>query len=294
MALVGITHDAGNLSEYTSTSGTGLSAVAGAGLNSTAAGLSVEITTTANRYAYKDFTAATSRYLRGRFYFDPNSPGTFTNGNVLSLVELQTSAASIRAQFRLYKTGGAFYARASVRDDVSALHETGDYAVTDAPHLFEFLITRATSNVAVDGTFAIWVDGDLKETITGIDIYDLAQPTRLCAGAVRSVTDTIRGTIYIDEIDLVDDAAFTGAFTSSGTATGVSTAAAARRVDYVRTGLATGISVASAAESLAQVRTGLATGVSTASATAAAGYVGAPWRTEILFSKFRQRQQLRK
>lgn len=224
-------HFAADLSEFTSTSGAGITQAAGAGLAGTTGGVSITFSGTTAQYGYKTISVPASGKLRFRWYIDPNS------------ITIPASASFVTCC--AYANGGTpnilcgahliqgFAMRGFIFNDANAYTATAsDYAITDAPHYAELYLQRATGSAASDGSCAFYIDGTLKDTITGIDNYDAwSGITDLRGGAVSSIDSGTSGTFYFDEFKANDDGGAIGAYVAP------STGALHRLVSPVRLGM---------------------------------------------------------
>jgi len=161
----------------------------------------------------------TSDTIRSRFYFDPNGISTTDAEDIIDIATLATAGASQRGGIKFKVTsGGAYSLCALTKNDSAAPQSTSYYTITDAIHYVEFEVQRASSDVASDGHLKLWIDGDLKETIDNLDIYDLDRPTlwRLGAGCIPDDVPSANtsGTLYFDEALLNYDGDEFGAFSA--------------------------------------------------------------------------------
>ena len=209
--LFSINHNVGDLSEYDSsvTDGGDLSVTTAAALNGTAKGLSVTIDDATVIYGLKNFTW-TTQYLRFRLYFDPNTV-TMTNGDVFSIVDLQSSGGQESARVRLERTSSTYRITAGMRDDAGAYGTTPQQTISDAPHYIEVEFKRAATSVSVDGVTKLWIDGTLLSTVSNQDVFDVARPVKALIGAARGIDAGTSGTVFIDEIVFRDGSVEIGA-----------------------------------------------------------------------------------
>jgi len=192
-----------DLSDFTSTAGTGLSWSAAAALAGTAGGMAVAITDATARYGHKTFVQLAGTEYRFRFYLDPNSL-TMGAGNSFFVARVYDPTTSGRARVELSYSGG-YKITAAVRDDSLTKHATAAWSITDEPHYIEVLVTLASGGAANDGTLDLWIDGAHKEQVTGIDLFDLSQADRARLGPSYGLDAGTSGTIYLDEFVLRDD-----------------------------------------------------------------------------------------
>lgn len=153
--------------------------------------------------------AWTSRTIRYRHHFDPNGV-TLADTSARRIADLVVAGVDNSVETRLYSDGGGGYqiAARALTDDAGDT-ETAKYAITDAEHNIEVVLRRATSAVAADGELELWIDGTLKEAVTGLDIWDLARPnTARLIWLDGSSSDA--GDVYLDELEVRDTDATIG------------------------------------------------------------------------------------
>ena len=211
--IIDIDLETGDLSEFTSTvidggdlSWSASAAIAGQG------GLSVLIDDTTSIYGeYTLGTVSTTGILRARFYFDPNGlTMDQDNGHYIFNTKHTTSSGNDLCEVYLIKGATSYKIGALMYSD-SGSTGTSDYDITDEPHYIEVLLQRATGSTSNDGYLTLWIDGSLKETISGIDNYDQFASFGYCKiGATYGVDSATSGTYYLDELIVNDDGAEIG------------------------------------------------------------------------------------
>ena len=209
-----ITHDTGDLGEYsaTVTDGGDLSVSAGAALAGTRYGLSAVMNDTSPIYGRKVIALATTGVVSARAYVDPNGI-TMPAGSSFSFAWLINSTAQIVAHMQLVRnTGGTGYQlRATIVPDSGVVDHAVAQDITNAPHYLELRITRATSSTASDGRLDWWLDGVQQTPIIGRDNYDrFANVTDLVAGVPSHPGIGTSGTFHIDEIVLNNSGRYIG------------------------------------------------------------------------------------
>lgn len=215
--LFNITHEAGNLSEYSSTviDGGDLSAAAAAALAGTGYGLQCVIDDTTAIYGLTSISAPASQ-LRYRFYIDPNSLSMGSGENfVCSAIYGTHATVSLVAGCHLGWDGSSFEIRAFCFDDGNAFRGTSFYNISDGAHYVEVHLTRASAASANDGSISLYIDGALQQTVSAIDTYDafnLISSMRL--GAIVGIDAGTSGTLYLDEFKANDDGGEIGAVAS--------------------------------------------------------------------------------
>ena len=155
-----------------------------------------------------DVTAITSKNLRFRYYLDPNSV-TMDNAATQTMIQLKDTSqgAQNRSNTKLrYLTASGYQLDFDWKNDASSFHGALTVNITDAPHLVECEIVKATGASANDGQYRIWVDGVLGGEQTNIDLFTSFGFNRFMAGPILGGASTnTRGTLYIDQIIVNDD-----------------------------------------------------------------------------------------
>jgi len=229
--LIEINHEDNDFSEYTGIQqdGSDLAVSAGAALAGTNYGLSVTVNDVNNIFGYVTLgTPDASGVMRMRFYLDPNGISMASGwGNYIFNCKRASGGSDIGEVYLLW-SGTSYQLFFSLYDDVSST-DSSNYNITDAPHYIDVLIVRATTSGSADGYMSMWVDGVLKETISGKDNYDtFDQLGYLKWGCTYGARSDTSGTYYIDEIivnntgDPIGPAALIagqGSFTITGQAT---------------------------------------------------------------------------
>lgn len=211
--LFNVTHDAGDLNEYNSTvtdSGD-LSSSAASALAGSSNGMQALIDDTTAIYAVKNGITSTDDY-RIRFYLDPNGVSASSNDGV------KLWENDVHWIWMTY-SGSSWQISLNGYNDSYGTHSTSSYNISDEEHYIECAFHKSASGAANDGTMELLIDGVSKETITGIDVFDVWDNDMINAkfGCV-SVDASVSGTIYFDEYVMRDDSTEIGAV-SSGRAT---------------------------------------------------------------------------
>lgn len=213
--IIDIDHEAGDLSEWSSTVNDGgdLSAAVGAALAGSSYGMEVLIDDTTAIYGiYTLGTDDTSGVVRIRFYFDPNS---ITMGNSNHFIGALRSSSNIATIKMEYDSGTGYAIQAQLVAEGGTV-STSYYPITDAPHYIEIQVVRATTISSLDGTLDLWIDGDHKEQLVddNFNIFTLFRQLRL--GATSGIDSTTSGSYYIDEIVVNNDGSEIGAVGGGG------------------------------------------------------------------------------
>jgi len=199
-AIVNIDHETGDLSQYSGVlvdEGDMSASMNAAYAGSWGAQFVIDDTTVIYGYfELVEFPA--SNQLRWRFYIDPNNI-TIPVGDYIWIC--RTQGIRIYLQY----DGSDYFLRIHRYDDAGYVG-TDDVTITDDWVLIEVQLGRATSDVASDGTFNVWIEQNLESTDSALDNYDVLDisPFYVRLGA-PGVSGSPSGIFYIDEIVARDD-----------------------------------------------------------------------------------------
>lgn len=207
-----IDHSTGDLTQWSGSSGADISCSADAGMGGDTNGLKIVYDDTTADYVWKTVSPSSTRgVIRGRIYFDPNSL-TMGSSDNFRFGTVYNSGSSGIALLDITRSSGNYTILYGAYTDAPAVVWTSPYTITDAPHYIEFQLTRASSAVAADGTASLWIDGTLKQTVTGIDNYDRFNNfSWIQFGANSGLDATTSGTFYIAHVQLNDSGLEIGA-----------------------------------------------------------------------------------
>jgi uncharacterized repeat protein (TIGR01451 family) len=195
--------ETGDLSAWTTSSADAgdLSVDGAAAMAGTSYGLSAAVNDVAGLYAEDGSPNDEDRY-RARFYLDP---GTFDPGEANDSFRARVFLAFEEAPDRrliavvLKRQSGIYSLGARVRLDDGSQADTGFFPISSGPHVVEIAWTRAATAAVHDGTFALWVDGESKASLTAlatsVSAVDFA---RL---GVMSIKPGASGTVFLDEFE---------------------------------------------------------------------------------------------
>lgn len=205
--LYHINVEEGNFSDWTATGGaiqgSGYMFVqTGAALAGSTYGLGIMPDSMTAHYGYHTNINNTSGVLRYRYYIDPNSCTTnqaFTH----MFLRLYSGSSDYIAESIIERKSSSFMIRNKAYRNNYQTIQSDEY-ITDEPHWFEILITRATSGSS-NGEFVVIKDGT-EILNTTIDNYLRFSKLHMCSfGSVGG--SAIEPTIpyYLDEFVVRDD-----------------------------------------------------------------------------------------
>lgn len=208
-SLVDIDFESGTLAEFGSLVNSSKLVAGTAGALKGTKGMAVTVDSSGVAYGTNSISWST-RYLRFRCYFDPNTI-TMADADEFYIMEFRSAGGQSSGYLRVVKRGSAYKVFCGQRKDDGTYGKTAEYTITDAPHYIEVEFARASSNVAADGSTSLWVDGVLKETVSGLDVYDVNRPVTMYAGAITGLDIGTSGTFYLDDIIVKDQSVTIGA-----------------------------------------------------------------------------------
>lgn len=202
--LCNITHDDETLDEYNETvTDDGDLSVETPGLAGTTARMELLIDDTNELRGVKNISLSTNQ-IRVRFYIDPNSLtfdewGDRAHVCMVGLSEGPWILAG--AQIRWWNE---YQIQMWVSEDSGSLQV--EYSLSNEEHYIEFLVVRATSDVADDGYVTTWIDGVEQGTVSNVDNYDIWSTVSNVNAGFRWFAGTgADGTFYLDELKANDD-----------------------------------------------------------------------------------------
>ncbi|MFC1790264.1 hypothetical protein ACFLZP_02140 [Patescibacteria group bacterium] len=202
-----------------------------AALANSSGGVEITIDNQDNNYGTASFTQTTSPTYRFRFYLDPNGL-TMEENSSIDLFNLYAIHAGL-SRVTLGYSAGSHTITARTYNDNNQSIITSAHSISDEPHYIEVMVKYATSETANDGTLDIWIDGEHKQQIDQIDLFDITKPNNLWFGAF-GVRTGIEGNFYLDELVLRNDATEIGPFGApTATPTGTISPTATPTDDWV-------------------------------------------------------------
>ena len=95
---------------------------------------------------------------------------------------------------------GQYQVNADIRDNAAGHHTTAWYAISDASHFIEIEWFAATAPGANNGYLSLWIDGALKETVSGIN-NDARRVDEVRLGPNGGLDAGTSGTEYFDAFE---------------------------------------------------------------------------------------------
>jgi subtilisin-like proprotein convertase family protein len=177
----------------------------GGAMNGTSQGLCVSVTTNKRKQVWDD-TPSDETHYRARFYFDPNGL-SMGNNEKIRIAQSRTGSDLIRpfsVQIRRYS--GQYQLRLRAQSDLYVYTDTAWYTITNDVHVIEVDWQASSGPGADDGTLTFYLDGVLKQTLSGIDSDTQVVNTLKMGFTSRLEGKNISGTFYIDEFVSDSDA----------------------------------------------------------------------------------------
>jgi len=208
--IITIDVEENDLTDFTTTStgGGDLSVQDYAALAGTNYGVSFVINDTGTLYAFKEISPNTSGVFRARVYFDPNNISMGDNEEFTFFLLREGSYGDYVAAISLYHSDlGGYKVRPVAYNDASGNGFTGNlsYSITDDPHYFEIIVTRASTDSASDGSAEFWIDGVSKVSASDIDNYDTFSNFGMVYFIALGLDANTSGEFYMDECVVNDD-----------------------------------------------------------------------------------------
>ncbi|MCJ7513447.1 MAG: right-handed parallel beta-helix repeat-containing protein, partial [Anaerolineales bacterium] len=158
-------------------------------------GLAAIVDDTAPRYV-SDWSPVSLKSYAARFYFDPNSI-LMTSGNSHVLFRALDFAAKTAFQIELRSYQGEYQIRGYAPWDSGGAYSTPWFRIYDDVHLIEAIWQASSAEGAMDGALALWLDGELAASGSGID-NDTRRVDKVDLGAVTGLDSGTSGTYYFD------------------------------------------------------------------------------------------------
>ena len=142
-----------------------------------------------------DNTPSSESRYRARFYFDPNS---ITMADLDTLYFFSAFSSTGRDLFHLYLRfyNSEYQIRASIVGDAGLYYFTQWYSLTDAPHFIEIDWQAGAGT----GSASLWIDGSLRQTISGITSPNQRVDT-LWLGPYAGIDTGTRGVYSFDAFE---------------------------------------------------------------------------------------------
>lgn len=140
----------------------------------------------------QDNTPVAEKAYNARFYFNPNSVTFLTASSNRIFVARNNTVDILRLDMRI--AGGVYQLRASVRLDSGAYSNTIYYNMTNAPQAIELAWKASSAPGANNGVLELYIDGVLKQTLTGLDNDTLA----IELARLGMLAGNLSGTEYFD------------------------------------------------------------------------------------------------
>ncbi len=164
-------------------------------------GMQVQVSGAAPAYVEDDSPGIERRY-RARFYVNVGAL-TLASGDELELFSAYAASGTRQLSVLLGRSGTENRLRLAIRRDDGVFVETAPGSEIALPrewHTVEIDWKSATSPTATDGALAVWLDGQSRSGLSGID-NDQGQVGFVRWGAVAEVDATTTGSFLIDEFD---------------------------------------------------------------------------------------------
>lgn len=200
--VVKIDHEEGDLSDYDSTVNPGDLSISQPGLAVTDNRLKVTLNDTDDHYGAKAVDWRTDD-LRVGLNLDMGKLDYGDPTDDFQVWSLRDGSGATRVALYLANDPSVRVFWASVIEDDLTIRSLPLTETLDLTHI-EVVVKRATSASAADGTFEMYVDGVLKQSLTNLQLFTLNRPSELRVG-VQDSNGTFSGSMALDEICVRDD-----------------------------------------------------------------------------------------
>ncbi len=187
--------EAGNLNAWSAAAtGSGRLTVTSSAALAGAYGLQAQINNTTPLYTVDQSPAAEASY-HARFYFSPHGV-TIGSRKVHDLLTGLDAQGKTIFRLQIQSVSGNYQVRAQILTSGNKQAFTNWYSFNNSSHSFEVSWQAASTSTGTNGTVNLWLDGALKQTLTGLanGSYRLEE-TRL---GPQNVSSGISGTEFFD------------------------------------------------------------------------------------------------
>lgn len=162
-------------------------------------GLEVLIDDQVNVLGYFDITPPPTNEIYSKIRIDPNGL-TMADGDQFVFTSIGSSLTPFYlGVLQLGRNASSYYIQSRCfEDDANSFY--GNDNISDAAHVVEMHLERASSAIASDGRMRVWIDGELVQTFPDLDNWDMyAGVYRAAMGAFGGAVDVgTSGTFYLD------------------------------------------------------------------------------------------------
>jgi hypothetical protein len=148
-------------------------------------------------YVY-DTRPANETHYRARFRFHPNGIAMADGDTHTLFAARQGNAEVFRLLFR--RKGSNYQFRGQVRTDGSTWSATAWYTIANAAQVIEIEWQAATTPGANNGALRLWLNGTLRQTLSGID-NDTRRVDEVRLGPQAGIDNGTRGVMYLDHFE---------------------------------------------------------------------------------------------
>jgi hypothetical protein len=178
------------------TDGSDLTVTAAAALVGTR-GLQATVNDNNPLYVY-DTRPANETHYRARFRFHPNGIAMADGDTHTLFAARQGNAEVFRLLFR--RKGSNYQLRAQIRNDATTYTATSWYTIANAAQVIEIEWQAATTPGANNGALRLWLNGTLRQTLSGID-NDTRRVDEVRLGPQAGIDNGTRGVMYLDHFE---------------------------------------------------------------------------------------------
>lgn len=178
---------------------------AAAGLAGSAGGMAALIDDNNPMYCSKTLTTSTTGIMRARLYVNPNTI-SMADGNQYYFFGPYNSAVGRVGHINMRYNGASYQIVVGLVNDALSDASATAVNISNAEHYVEYMLTRASSDVASDGRVDWWIDGVAQAAVTTQDNWDRFNNLgSVRMGPYSGIDTSTRGTVYFDELVVRDD-----------------------------------------------------------------------------------------
>jgi hypothetical protein len=146
----------------------------------------------------RDTRPANETRYRLRFRFHPNGIAMADGDAHTLFAARQGSTEVFRLLFR--RSGGNYQLRGQIRNDATTYTATSWFTITNAAQVIEIEWQAATAPGANNGLLRLWLNGALRQTLSGID-NDTRRVDEVRLGPQAGIDNGTRGVMFFDHFE---------------------------------------------------------------------------------------------
>jgi hypothetical protein len=199
-----LTHDidaeTGDMTEWDATYGTQMTATSGSAIHGSY-GFNVDVTGTSSHSGETQHNLSGKTDYRWRFYIDTTGLTMDDADSFWLLWGRKNTTNELRCQLQFGHLSGGHEIRMGIKNDAETTFNSSYYSIDSGEYWVEGHVFKASSSVAADGGFSLWINGSLKETQSDIDNYDTFEDLGHTRWGMATSNNTLTtGSFYLDDL----------------------------------------------------------------------------------------------